>query len=538
MPESNFIDPYRVVLVRADANYGQRFHKGASAAHLLKAYLEKYARFKENVKVDVIEINSCWKNGLDLHIQWLLDKNPHLIGFSCYCWNIEMVTSLARLIKQLSPHILIAAGGPEVTFNAAEFLAAHEAFDILVRGEGEETFCELINELMINKDPDLGYISGLTYRSEGKIVSNTDRALINDLDTIPSPFLEGIIDLEKTDGEVMLETVRGCCYQCSFCLHTKGMKGLRSFSWERIKAELGFLCQHPAVEVIWVADPTFNVDEERALRIIDLVLELNPRQGIAFELRAEVLSRRVIRRLSRLNLVDVGIGLQSANPCTARVLQRPANLELFRKNTAALIKALNEKARSSRVDIDVIYGIPHDTFNDYSNTVDFALQLGGNVYYQPLRVFYGAQIEKQARQLNLQYMGKAPYNTFANPTFTRQDMICAYKLNAGLDFYQSGFPPLRRAIDKIGKITGRTTAQTCFSLGHYLWSEGLNVYFRVSNASPNDIPADWRIDDFLAWIGTIKISKDDIKSELEGLAQMRGKLTQRELKSGYFHAAI
>lgn len=538
MSQRNFTDTYRIVLVRTDPNYGHRFLKGASAAHLLKTYLEKYARFKENIKVEVIEINSCWQTGLDLHIQWILDYRPHLIGFSCYCWNIEMVASMARLLKQASPHILIAAGGPEVSFNAEEFLAAHETFDILVRGEGEETFCQLIDEMMTVNSPDMSKIPGLTYRGSGKIVSNPDRPPIHDLDAIPSPFLEGTIDLEKTDGEVMLETVRGCAYHCSFCLHTKGMKGLRSFSWERIEAELRFLCRHPAVEVIWVADPTFNADEERALRIIDLVLATNPHQGIAFELRAEMLTQRLIRRLSQLNLVDVGVGLQSINPCTARVLRRPANLELFQKNIAALLTALEEKNKTTRVDIDVIYGIPHDTFDGYKNTVDYALQLGGNVYYQPLRVFHGAQIEKQARGLRLQYMGKAPYNALNNPSFTRADMVCAYRLNAGLDFYQDGFQAFRPVMAKMSEILAQTPAQICFALGHYLWDRGLRLYFRVSNASPNDIPPDWRAKDFLAWLETVKINKKDLKSQLELLDQMKETLTQSQSKSGYFHAAI
>ena len=67
-----------------------------------------------------------------------------LVCFSCYIWNISFVRELAAELKNVSPDVKIWAGGPEVSYAANKFLMENPTFDLIMQGEGEEVFSELI----------------------------------------------------------------------------------------------------------------------------------------------------------------------------------------------------------------------------------------------------------------------------------------------------------------------------------------------------------------------------------------------------------
>lgn len=538
--------PYRIVLVRTDPNYGQRRHKGLAAAHVLRSYLERYSTRAADLEIEVVELNSCWPQASELDARWILDREPDLVGLSCYCWNVGMHAAIARLLRTARPEMAIVAGGPEVSFDAEAFLAANPAVDFVVRGEGEATFTELVDHLVSGAD-GFSAVKSLSWRDGRSIRHNPDRPLILDLDTVPSPFLDGRLDLFSSDGEVMLETVRGCIYHCSFCLHTKGQAGLREFSWQRIEAEVRLLCQHPAIEVIWFADPTFDANEARALRILRLIEDANPNQGVAFELRAEMLTPALIAQLARLNVVDVGIGLQSTNPVALANVHRPSHLPRFRQNVEALAEAL--RPRGTRIDLDIIYGLPGDSFEDYRATVDFALGLGGHVYYQPLRVLKGTELASRADQLGLDVMPTPPHNILACPTFPPRDMVRAHQLNCGLDFLQCSSDVVRDAVQEIRRMAGAggdegcTLAVACEMIGRGLWNRGVRNLFRVANASPDDVPVSWRLRELAEVLNGPTLANAlplEPRRELAARLATAAELTDARgpHTSGYYHAAL
>jgi hypothetical protein len=531
--------PFRIVLVRADPNYGARYHKGNSAAHSLYAYLKHHCKSKRSVSVDIIELNSCWRYAKDLDVNWILDRMPDLIGFSCYCWNIDIVIDLAKIIKRVQPELQIVVGGPETSFQASEILIAYPEIDIVVRGEGEATFCELV-EIITDGKMNIKDLLGVTYRHGNKVVSNEDRPPITDLDTIPSPFLDGIINPSMIDGEVMIETVRGCPYKCIYCLHTKGIKGVRSYSWDRIKSEIEYLCLNPNIKVIWFADATFDFDESRSLRIMDLILNLNPLQRVAFELRAELLTNQILERLKLLNVEDLGIGLQTVNQGTLSTLQRPSDIKLIRDNLLALKEVLHNK--DTCIFVDLIYGLPGDHFEDYQKSVDFVIEVGGRVYYQPLRVFRGTVMAKEAEKLGVCYLRDAPHNAIYCTSFGIRDMKKAYQLNAGLDFYQSEIQVIKYVLEALSDRLGLSLSYIFTWLGSVMWNVGLRRWFRVGNASPEDMPSIWRIEDVLMSLDHIDTLKPNCSMEVEDLRDLlRGemeKFANRIGRSGYYHAAI
>ncbi|WP_428559775.1 MAG: B12-binding domain-containing radical SAM protein [Solidesulfovibrio sp. DCME] len=537
--------PYKIVMVRNDPNYGKRRHKGLAAVHVLRSYLERHSALASELQVEIVELNSCWPQATELDTRWILSFEPDAVGLSCYCWNIGMQAGIASMLRRARPGIAIIAGGPEVSFDAEAFMAANPAVDYVVRGEGEVTFTELVDHLVSGKGRPAA-IRSLNWRNGGTTCANPDRPLIEDLDTIPSPILDQRVDLFATDGEVMIETVRGCVYHCSFCLHNKGQTGMRVFSWPRVEAEVRALCEHPAVNVIWFADPTFDYDEARALRILRLIEEANAGQGVAFELRAEMLTPALIAQLARLNVVDVGIGLQSINPIALSNVRRASNLESFRRNVSMLAEALKDVG--TRIDLDVIYGLPGDCYAGYMDTIDFALDLGGHVYYQPLRLLKGTNLAQRAETFGLEAAPSPPHNLERSLTFPHEDMIRAHHLNAGLDFLQCESMVVQEAIRELRDMARQASqkcsmATACEIVGRGLWASEARNLFRVANASPDDIPVHWRISELATLLTGGRLDnilpigpRHDLATRLRASMSLSDGCAPSS--SGYFHAAL
>ena len=115
----------------------------------------------------------------------LYAKKPDVVGFSCYIWNIEETMKVIAMLKKINPHLCIILGGPEVTYDVAEWLDKIPGADFIVIGEGEVTFKELLTEL--NGDQNFTKIDGIAYRQNGRNIIQPQSGKL-DLKTIPTPY--------------------------------------------------------------------------------------------------------------------------------------------------------------------------------------------------------------------------------------------------------------------------------------------------------------------------------------------------------------
>ena len=106
----------------------------------LKAYADRKKIPGEEIILKEYTIN----NYVEDILQDLYEAKADVIIFSCYIWNISFVRELAAELKKVSPDVKIWAGGPEVSYAANKFLMENPAFDLIMQGEGEEVFSELI----------------------------------------------------------------------------------------------------------------------------------------------------------------------------------------------------------------------------------------------------------------------------------------------------------------------------------------------------------------------------------------------------------
>src|SRR5690606_18992042 len=152
--------------------------------NLAVRYLEKSVIdiLDKDVKIKEFTIN----NNVDYIIREIYDYNPDVLCYSCYIWNMDMVNYITKHIKKVMPEVMIVLGGPEVSFDTEALMEENDAVDIVVIGEGEEIFRELILSLKNNEDYSL--IEGIAFRAKGQIIITESKNMLPSMGDLPFPY--------------------------------------------------------------------------------------------------------------------------------------------------------------------------------------------------------------------------------------------------------------------------------------------------------------------------------------------------------------
>lgn len=368
-------------------------------------YLKAYA--EPEFPVEIVEFTI--KDPAMNIVTELFSKQPDVIGFSCYIWNIEETIPVINMLKKIAPEVTIVLGGPEVSYDTEYWMKRLPEVDAIVIGEGEATFKELLSAL--KNGQDLANVKGIAYRSNGEITFTHPREKL-DLNEIPSPFRfeDDLPHLPKRITYV--ETSRGCPFSCQFCLSSIEM-GVRYFDIERMKEELLFLMDHGAKTIKFV-DRTFNIKRDYALEMFQFLID-NHREGCVFqfEITADIMRPEIIEFLNEHappGLFRFEIGVQSTNDETNRLIKRRQNFEKL-ANIVTMIKNGGKIVQH----LDLIAGLPKEdyasfrkTFNDVFALKPEELQLGF------LKLLRGTGLRIQAKEFGYIYMDHAPYEILGN----------------------------------------------------------------------------------------------------------------------------
>jgi radical SAM superfamily enzyme YgiQ (UPF0313 family) len=388
------------------------------------ANLQKH--FRDHVSIHLVE--TFVKDNVDVMLQAIHKHSADIIGFSVYSWNREIMLKAAAALKAKNDDYFLFCGGPEVTAQPEGFSIAEGGyFDSVICGEGELAVLKLIESVLNDKTPQTFFSN--TAISQDKMAD------------LPSPWLEGILNTKARSGVlrdgvfqngVLWELSRGCPYQCTYCFESKGEKTLRHFPDERIFAELNYFAENKP-DSVFVLDPTFNTNKERAKNILQAIKKTNSKIHWHFEIRGELLTREQAKLFSEIH-TSLQIGLQSSNPKVCALVGRTFNPDLF----ASKISLLHEAGVS--FGLDLIYGLPGDSFDGYKKSLDFALSLyPDNLDMFRLSVLPGTMMYDQAETLGLNANKKSPYEIISGRNFPEKDLIEAERFSKAADvFYNRG----------------------------------------------------------------------------------------------------
>ncbi len=392
------------------------------AAGLLKAYVDFHTSGKFTITLVEADLSDSIES-VSLQIQ---EHAPDLIGFSIYVWNQEYIY---RIIQDLQKHCVAKffAGGPQAGATPAAILSSGY-FEFLIRGEGEESFLMALERISENKN--LTGIPGLV-NGDASAPERISPAFISNLDELVSPFLSGTIDTGSSDG-VLWEISRGCIFHCSFCYEGRGISGVRTRSVESIIPELRHFSE-TGVSQIFVLDPTFNQKPDRAKQILKLILQYAPQIHYSFEIRTEFLDEEMAELFSELHC-SLQIGLESASPDVVRNVGRNFNREKY----AAKIQMLNEAGVV--FGLDLIYGLPGDSLQTFSESLDYAIELQPNhLDIFPLAVLPGTELFDKKDELQLVCMDSPPYLLVKSADYSSEDLESASHISEAVNlFYNKG----------------------------------------------------------------------------------------------------
>jgi anaerobic magnesium-protoporphyrin IX monomethyl ester cyclase len=360
----------------------------------------------------------------------LVRKKPDVIGFSCYIWNIEETIKVIKMIKKIDPSIHIVVGGPEVTYDVADWMNNVKEFDYIVIGEGEETFKQLLTEL--NGTMSMENVHGLAFRENGQVRINPQRNKL-DLRDLPSPFRfeEDIPHLSKR--VTYIETSRGCPFSCQFCLSSIEV-GVRYFDREKIKDDIRYLMKNGAKTLKFV-DRTFNISRSYALEMFQFLIDEHlPGTVFQFEITADIMRPEVIEFLNKeapAGLFRFEIGVQSTNDYTNELVMRKQNFDKLCR-TVTMVKD------GGKIDqhLDLIAGLPEEDYDSFKRTFNdvFAmrpeeLQLGF------LKMLRGTGLRLRAEDHQYTYMDHSPYEILGNNVLSFDDIIRIKQVEDVLEKY-------------------------------------------------------------------------------------------------------
>ena len=354
-----------------------------------------------------------------------------VVCFSCYIWNISFVRELIRDLAKILPETAFWAGGPEVSYDAENFLTEMPEVTGVLVGEGEKTFHDLL-EYYIDGKGSLGEIRGIAYRDGEEIRHNGWRELMN-LSEIPFVYQH----LEEFENRIIYyESSRGCPFSCSYCLSSIDKK-LRFRDLELVKKELQFFLDHKVPQVKFV-DRTFNCKHEHAMAIWKYILEHdNGVTNFHFEVSADLLRDEEMDLMAKMRpgLIQLEIGVQSTNPETIRAIHRHMDLDKLERCVDRV-----HSFRNIHQHLDLIAGLPyedydtfHRSFNDVYQMKPDQLQLGF------LKVLKGSLMKEEAEKYGIVHKEKEPYEVLSTNWLPYGDVLKLKAVESMVEvYYNSG----------------------------------------------------------------------------------------------------
>ena len=334
-------------------------------------------------------------------------------------WNVELLRKVALILRERGA--ITIAGGPEITAHPSFY----KDFDFTVSGEGEVSVPLLIKKILDDNQASCS-LKNMSEKSEKVIISQ-----LPDLSVLHSPYLDGIIDPAEYEG-ALWELARGCPFKCAYCYESKGSKTVRLFPMERIKAELELFAKKKIPQV-FVLDPTYNINKKRAVELLRLIAQKTPDTFYYFEARAEFIDRELAHEFTKIPCA-LQIGLQSANEEVLKLVNRPWDKKKFIRG----ISILNEEGVT--FGLDLIYGLPGETFSSFRDGIDFAISmLPNNLEIFCLSVLPGTDLYERALSLGLVYEENPHYHVLKTKQVSEVEMKRAKNLSAACSyFYNAG----------------------------------------------------------------------------------------------------
>ena len=414
----------KILLAACNAKY---IHSNL-AVYNLKSCSGKYS---PNVVIKEYTINQIRDDILkDIYLE-----QPDVICFSCYIWNISFVKELVPDLKKILPHVDFWAGGPEVSYDAVEFLKKNPAFFGVMVGEGEETFHELAGYYIERKPENLKEIRGVAFHDETKVpdIVHTGWRELMDLSKVPFAYSNLT---EFKNRIIYYESSRGCPFSCSYCLSSIDKK-LRFRDIELVKKELQFFIDNKVPQVKFV-DRTFNCKHDHAMAIWRYITEHdNGITNFHFEISADLLREEelALMKTMRPGLIQLEIGVQSTNPQTIKAIRRTMDFEKLK----GIVEQIHSFGNIHQ-HLDLIAGLPYEGYESFHKSFCDVYALRPEQFQLGfLKVLKGSHMMEMTGEYQILYKDREPYEVLSTAWLTYGEILGLKMVESMVEvYYNSG----------------------------------------------------------------------------------------------------
>ena len=369
---------------------------------LVSAYLEAYAktdpaiageyRFRKhslNRKTPVTKI-----------FDEITRYHSDVFALSCYIWNMGIVKTLVSAVMSKNPDAYILLGGPQVMHHAHDYLDPGNEKLVICNGEGEVTFASFLKQLM-NNEPDLLEVRGLSFYRDRELVMTPPQERIRNLDDIPSPFQEGLID--GNYRVCVLETNRGCPFRCGFCFWGAATNDkVCKFSDERVREDLSWIGRSE-IPFIVIADANWgmlNRDIEFSRQIVECKETYGTPVYVYFSA-----AKNSPKRVAEITQIFQQAGVFNAQPISMQSLDESSLKQIDRQNIKLtayqdLQDDLNDKGISSF--IELIWPLPGETLQSFKEGIEKLCDRGAaNLVVYPHLLLHNTPLYEKQKEYGL-----------------------------------------------------------------------------------------------------------------------------------------
>ncbi len=351
----------------------------------------------------------------------LVEHQPDVLVASCYIFNRPFVESILKRYRILFPQVKIIAGGPEF-LGDNEPLLRSGIYDIIIRGEGEAPMKSLLEQ---NLSP--GNIAGCCHIGEnGNYCDNGTAEEIQELDSIPSPYQSGLVDLSKPF--VQFETSRGCPNSCAFC--TSSLSGrVRFYSMERVKEDLLFF-KESGKHDIRVLDRTFNCSPSRTVKLLQMFREEFPAMRFHGEFDPAFLNDKIVAelKLALKGQLHLETGLQTFSEEAYDTVSRKSTMNRTVEGLRLLCSLDNIEIHA-----DLIAGLPGLSLENLYDDVRKLVELHpAEIQLENLKLLPGTPVASSEAVYGAP---EPPYEVLATDAMSFSDLMSAREWSRLIDWY-------------------------------------------------------------------------------------------------------
>jgi hypothetical protein len=395
------------------------------------------------------------------------DGAPSVFLFSNYIWSSANNLEQSTFVKQRNPHHVVVHGGPNTPKylgDVERYFAEHPEVDIAVHGEGESTFCAMLEALrgaIGDGPPDLSVladVAGLSYRTAGGVHQTAGRDRVEDLDTIPSPILTGLYDgfiPAGPPGAVIIETNRGCPYGCTFCdWGSATLSRVRKFDLDRLFQELEWCAKHN-IGTVGIADANFGIFE-RDVEIAEKIASLKATYGYP-RFVGNNYAKNTVKHLSKIIEIFTEAGI---------VAEGKMSMQTFDSDTLTIIRRKNIKVekyydlsgefRRNQLPmmVDIMMGLPGSTPETFRNDLQECINRAVRVAIHSTMLLTNSPMNEPAYREEHGITAQPGEDVKETSTFTRADWDQMSRLMSAYYVFEN-FGVLRQVATYVHAETGQ-----------------------------------------------------------------------------------